>query len=423
MLAQTTDSGSNNNTMASAMYGLLNDNRPEKQSSNAELLDPASMHICCFCHKIALIVNAGLESLSLKTLPPSKAKESILGFFPVLGTLAEEEEKNDPAVTTDKNKTVGATINVEETVDSDYGNADNEGSDAGSEVSEKESNDGHIDVASNANCLKHAKTLRLKDLTQKLDVVIKQITRLSAQRANFERTAKNMNIKVAPLIAGYGIRWNIKYQSYRKAIDAREVIDRLLKDDQEANQAGNFSDVMFLPRDWKEIDNLNCELEVFVKLTAEMEGNHPTGAHVIPKYLTLKEQLQEKKKRAKETDTLCEVKDCINLLDRRFQLYKEQHSMTKKKPVHDSEVVEIERPVASESQSLIARLASQGETQPAPLKDEVQIFLKAKKRFSVDAIGRKETPLKWWKANSMTYPALSRMARAYLGASGSSCSV
>ncbi|PLW27987.1 hypothetical protein PCANC_23044 [Puccinia coronata f. sp. avenae] len=150
-------------------------------------------------------------------LPPSKAKESILGFFPVLGTLAEEEEKNNPAVTTDKNKTVGATINVEETVDSDYGNADNEGSDAGSEASEKESNDRHIDVTSNANRLKHAKTLRLKDLTQKLDVVIKQITRLSAQRANFERTAKNMNIKVAPLIAGYGIHWNIKYQSYRCA--------------------------------------------------------------------------------------------------------------------------------------------------------------------------------------------------------------
>jgi hypothetical protein len=71
-----------------------------------------------------------------------------------------------------------------------------------------------------------------------------------------------MNIKVAPLIAGYGIRWNIKYQSYWKAIDAREVIDCLLKEDQEANQAGHFSDVMFSPRDWKEIDNLNCELEV-----------------------------------------------------------------------------------------------------------------------------------------------------------------
>ena len=157
ILAQTTDSGLNNNTLASAMYGLLNDNQPENQYSNAELWDPASMHIHCFCHKIALIVNAGLESLSLKTLPPSKAKESILGFFPVLGTLAEEEETNDPSVTTKENKTVGATVDVDETVDSNYGNADNEGSNAGSAVSEKESNDGHIDLTCNANCLKHKK--------------------------------------------------------------------------------------------------------------------------------------------------------------------------------------------------------------------------------------------------------------------------
>ena len=93
-------------------------------------------------------------------------------------------------------------------------------------------------------------------------MVIKQITRLSAQQANFERMAKNMNIKVAPLIAGYGIRWNIKYESYCKAINAREVIDHILKEDQEAKQAGHFSDLMFLPLDWKEIDNLNCELEI-----------------------------------------------------------------------------------------------------------------------------------------------------------------
>ena len=71
-----------------------------------------------------------------------------------------------------------------------------------------------------------------------------------------------MNIIVAHLIAGYGIRWNIKYESYCKAINAREVINRILKDNQEAKQAGHFSDVMFLLRDWKEIDNLNCKLEV-----------------------------------------------------------------------------------------------------------------------------------------------------------------
>jgi hypothetical protein len=87
--------------------------------------------------------------------------------------------------------------------------------------------------------------------------VIKKITRSAAQRASFDRTAKKLNLKVSPLIAGYGIRWNIKYQSHRKAIEAREVIDCLLKEDQEQNQAGVFNDVLFTPREWKEIDNLN----------------------------------------------------------------------------------------------------------------------------------------------------------------------
>jgi hypothetical protein len=95
-------------------------------------------------------------------------------------------------------------------------------------------------------------------------VVIKQITRLSAQQAKFERTAKKLNVKVLPLIAGYGICWNIKYQSYRKAIDACKVIGHLLKEDQEAHQAGpgHSSDLMFSQSDWKEIDNFNCKLEV-----------------------------------------------------------------------------------------------------------------------------------------------------------------
>ena len=64
------------------------------------------------------------------------------------------------------------------------------------------------------------------------------------------------------MIAGYGIRWNIKYQSHQKAIEAWDVIDRLLKEDQGPNQPGHFQDVFFSPRDWIEIDNLNRELEV-----------------------------------------------------------------------------------------------------------------------------------------------------------------
>ncbi|OAV85924.1 hypothetical protein PTTG_30191 [Puccinia triticina 1-1 BBBD Race 1] len=130
MLVQTTDSGSNNNTMASTMYQLLNSNNPLNESKDS--WDPASMHIKCFCHKLALIVNAGLDVLSLKTLPPGKAKESVLGFFSVHGKVLEEDEteslegapevkvapgpKTNPAVIEEDNK---------DNWQSDYGNADN----------------------------------------------------------------------------------------------------------------------------------------------------------------------------------------------------------------------------------------------------------------------------------------------------------
>jgi hypothetical protein len=63
------------------------------------------MHICCVCHKLALIVNAGLRAIFLQTLPPVKAKELVLGFFTVLGRLAEEdepEESKQPALENNK---------------------------------------------------------------------------------------------------------------------------------------------------------------------------------------------------------------------------------------------------------------------------------------------------------------------------------
>jgi hypothetical protein len=92
--------------------------------------------------------------------------------------------------------------------------------------------------------------------------VIKQISQSAAQRAPFDRIARELKLKVALLIAGYGIRWNIKFQSYKKAVDAQEVIDQILKDDQDQKGAGIFGDVLFSLRDWKEVENLNKELEV-----------------------------------------------------------------------------------------------------------------------------------------------------------------
>lgn len=60
--------------------------------------DPDRMHIFCFCHKMALIVGAGLGALGLKTAPPMKIKNALRGTFPDFNsTITEEgEEGEDP---------------------------------------------------------------------------------------------------------------------------------------------------------------------------------------------------------------------------------------------------------------------------------------------------------------------------------------
>ncbi|KAA1070215.1 hypothetical protein PGT21_004164 [Puccinia graminis f. sp. tritici] len=464
--AQTTDSGSNNNTMATAMYALLykqsgatgtRTQDPEHQSDESGW-NPTSMHVRCFCHKLALIVNAGLKALLVKTLPPAKTKRSVLGFFPVLGQLIEEEEEPESP---EKGPPAAHLEEYDAGSESDYGNADEETS--------EDDGDNHGDSEPESQekspTGKHIKSTRLVELTQKLDSVIKQITWSAAQRSNFEQTAEKLKVKVAPLIAGYGIRWNIRYQSYQKAIDARVVIDHILKEDQETNQAGQFDDVLFTPRDWKEIDNLNAELE--------MEGDSATGTHVIPKYLELKENLDEKIKTSTESDSLypmyqamfkrvdkyldeamqCEtlvlatmmhpcfrlhlfelvfganspeVTNSLKLLKRKYlDTEAQQKQLASLKNPIDPEVVIIEKlpnplPVGT---SLMSRLASQITAQPPKESNEVQAYLTADLSFKEGAIDDKKTPLLWWKANQEAYPTLAVMARAYLGTPASSCSV
>ncbi|POW18727.1 hypothetical protein PSHT_05558 [Puccinia striiformis] len=177
---QTTDSGSNNNTMASTMYELF-----DLYSDGQSTWDPTSMHIRCACHKFALIVNGGLQALTLKILPPAKIKQLVLGFFPVLGKLPEEV--NQLADIPEENE-------GEEAYESDYGNADDKDHTPNRNrksipTTRKRPNHHRLSRA------RHIKSAKLRALTDQLDVVIKQITRSVAQRSLFEQTAKSMGIQ------------------------------------------------------------------------------------------------------------------------------------------------------------------------------------------------------------------------------------
>jgi hypothetical protein len=165
MLAQTTDLGSNNNTMASTMYDLLRKNNLARRSTDSEALeesgwDPKTMHVRCFCHKIALIVNAGLKTLSLETLPPGKTKESVLGFFPVLGRLVKEEEPETPEQKKQTNCTSPHLEDYDVASKSNYGNAGEEAT-GGAGESNAENDSDNLVSAALLDLEKHSRTTRL----------------------------------------------------------------------------------------------------------------------------------------------------------------------------------------------------------------------------------------------------------------------
>ncbi|KAH9450325.1 hypothetical protein Pst134EA_027033 [Puccinia striiformis f. sp. tritici] len=129
-----------------------------------------------------------------------------------------------------------------------------------------------------------------------MPIGIKKITSSCIRRQEFERRAADFDQragikKLKGLIAGYGIRWNIKYQSRKQAYKAREVIDCMLHDEylkyqdqivrssckENHKKLGHFNEIQFTAKDWMLIDELNRELKI-------MEGDGPTGAFVLPNY-------------------------------------------------------------------------------------------------------------------------------------------
>jgi hypothetical protein len=91
MLCQTTDSGPNNNTMAEEMHTKL-----ALSDKNGDFeWDHKTMHIKCFCHKMALVVNAGVKELGLQSPPPPKMKKVFLGSFPYSSVMPKITEENE----------------------------------------------------------------------------------------------------------------------------------------------------------------------------------------------------------------------------------------------------------------------------------------------------------------------------------------
>ncbi|KAI9625045.1 hypothetical protein KEM48_008588 [Puccinia striiformis f. sp. tritici PST-130] len=300
----TTDSASSNNTMAAKMFDIL------AEKNGVYMFDwrPENMHIRCVCHKIALIVNAGLAELGIVAAPPPKIKEAKLGPFPFADCM-ETIEEGDEEAEESEDKSGSDIENVEDPMDSEPEHDEEELAEflkqqeqAGEKFVEEE-----IEFAATNRNEANA----MDSLTKKLDFVVRKITANSAWRQVFKRKIKKKGLKLRILIAGYGIRWNIKFESRSRAYEAREVIDEMLKEDLERvhtrrarqrgqtsrKELGYFQEITILSHEWQSIKELNDELE-------KMEGDGPAGSIAIPEYLKLKHDLKKKADSCQRGDPL-----------------------------------------------------------------------------------------------------------------------
>ncbi|KNF02339.1 hypothetical protein PSTG_04543 [Puccinia striiformis f. sp. tritici PST-78] len=465
-ITQTTDSGSNNNTMAKEMFSQLT-----SLGDVAMTWDPKTMHIKCICHKLALIVSAGLKELGMRTAPPPKVRRGILGPFPLdksLATVAEEEEyETEPEDATQ----------VEE-AGSEGGDKSKEESDEDEEEEEEEEDLEANGTAKLKDPVATAASGRrqsneLNELTISLDFVIRKIAGSAPWRQKYKLIAMQKGLKVLDLIAGYGIWWNIKYESRMRAYNAREVIDEMLKEEFDKHVAkkscsrrtdkskpGFFKEIIFDSHDWSMIKDLNDELEPFAIITKEMEGDGLTGALVLPKYYILKQNLVHKKNESNRTDPMypmfakmaekletyldealaCETLVAATLLHPAFRLAAFEEFFPEHKAQAERTLVALfqarKTSMAAKKSAAVQTTDKDQDTNPPNPRskifnlfhssstkaenDELTVYLKGGEVFEMDAEDTRSA-LIWWKERQGKYPIMSSLARDYLACSASSC--
>ncbi|PLW48282.1 hypothetical protein PCANC_12883 [Puccinia coronata f. sp. avenae] len=154
-------------------------------------------HIKCFCHKVALILNAGLKAISVGNNGLVKSKKATLGFVPGLVSTTEEFKVPDNPDTFKEEGTV-------EDPETPY-----KSSNCGSN-SDPENKENHI--PSGPKLSQQSKGPNIGTILKKVDFVIQKITASAAKQSEFNTWSKKLDYTGPSLIAGYGIQWNIKFQ-------------------------------------------------------------------------------------------------------------------------------------------------------------------------------------------------------------------
>ncbi|POW14009.1 hypothetical protein PSTT_03304 [Puccinia striiformis] len=279
----TTDSGSNNFTMAKAVAAKF-------RATDSTSWDVVNNHHRCACHVLALILGAGLRALKLSTtiVRPKRSDQA----FPALETVIEEDEDEVEDDDGEDIEEVFENLSHEEVVDPD--DAEAPSAEPGWEIDEDEDEELESDLSGIGFTLK------------KIDYICRRIASNPQKQAEWKLWAKKLGYEGRGLIGGYGIRWNIAYDSRQRAYEGRRVIKQLLENESDkyaGKSASNhfFKSYELTSKEWEDINTLNQVLKEFLEITKRLEGDGPKLPMVVFEYVRLLDSLEKKKTAALST--------------------------------------------------------------------------------------------------------------------------
>ncbi|OAV88344.1 hypothetical protein PTTG_29056 [Puccinia triticina 1-1 BBBD Race 1] len=260
--AKTTDSGSNNFTMAKSVSSIF-------RAQN--------------------LTNWDVLNLPKAIVRPEKADKP----FPVLYSIPEEDE-NDSSneITKITNQPADQSEDKYDDVDPDNAEAPHQEPGWENEIDE--------DILEEGDQTGIAFTLK------KIDYICRRISSSSQKRAEWGLWAKRLGYKGQRLIGGYGIRWNIVYNSRKRAYNGRRVIKKLLENKNnkcagKSRESHFFKSYTLCSEEWDDVNSLNNVLKDFLEMTKRMEGDGPKLPMVLYKYIRLLENLECKEADATST--------------------------------------------------------------------------------------------------------------------------
>ncbi|KAI7938163.1 hypothetical protein MJO28_015083 [Puccinia striiformis f. sp. tritici] len=227
-------------------------------------LNLAENHIQCFCHKLGLILTAGLDVINLEMVGLTPDKHATLGFVPGLDTINEEVQPSDSLLGK-----------------SNYFNSDDEDPPENSQALINDPNPEGEEENSNPE--------------EEDDINGDRSNELNSSQ--YSVWAKKLEYEGRSLIAGYGIQWNIKWQSRDRAYKAHNVIAKLLELErvQHSCEGGEhfYQEVKIRWSDWEIVKQLNDVLSEFYFITKKMEGDHSSASQMLPEYQFIRQFLTD----------------------------------------------------------------------------------------------------------------------------------